>query len=138
MVQDAQGGLYKLELEGGQARPILGYHAGAIYGLDTSPVSHSAVTCGQAHPPAPRPCPAPTSPPPPSRPAAPSAHRRPSLRAVSVPQDGSVRLWDYVGKSLLFSRRFGAAATCCVWADRTLDSEARTIAVGFADGVPAG
>ena len=41
-------------------------------------------------------------------------------------QDGTLRLWDYVGKALLFSRRFGAAATCVSWAERALDPEART------------
>ena len=96
LVQDAQGSLYKLGAETKEARPLLGFHAGAVYGVDTCPTSHSAVTCGQ---------------------------------------DGSVRLWDYVGKALLYSRRFGAAATCVTWAGQSLDKQARTIAAGFADGV---
>ena len=96
LVQDAQGSLYKLGAETKEARPLLGFHAGAVYGVDTCPTSHSAVTCGQ---------------------------------------DGSVRLWDYVGKALLYSRRFGGAATCVTWAGQSLDKQARTIAAGFADGV---
>jgi WD40 repeat protein len=96
LVQDAQGSLYKLAAETKEVRPLLGFHAGAVYGVDTCPTSHSAVTCGQ---------------------------------------DGSVRLWDYVGKALLYSRRFGAASTCVTWAGQALDKQARTIAAGFADGV---
>ena len=49
--------------------------------------------------------------------------------------DGSVRLWDYVEKSVTCLHRSPAAATCISWASRAVDPEGRTLATAYADGV---
>jgi len=46
-----------------------------------------------------------------------------------------VRCWDYVARRELFSSAYANAATCLAWAPAALDSQARTIIVGFEDGV---
>ena len=49
--------------------------------------------------------------------------------------DGSVRLWDYVDKKPLCVHRSPAGATALTWASRSVDSEGRTIATAYSDGV---
>ena len=85
---------------------VLQFHGGNILGLDTSPLDHFAATTGD---------------------------------------DGTVRCWDYVDKKLLFSSAFEredaegvrstCAGTCVLWAPKTVDQNARTVLVGFANGV---
>ena len=49
--------------------------------------------------------------------------------------DGTVRCWDYIARKQLFVSSYTNAATCLTWAPLTLDPQARTIIVGFTDGV---
>ena len=55
--------------------------------------------------------------------------------AATAGEDGTVRCWDYVDRMCLFDSQFPSPASAIVWAPATLDSEARTVAVGFASGV---
>ena len=55
--------------------------------------------------------------------------------ALTAGADGSVRLWDYVGGAEIYATTFSAAATCACWCNTNLEQRARTVAVGFADGV---
>ena len=55
--------------------------------------------------------------------------------AATAGEDGTVRCWDYVDRMCLYESKFPTAATCIDWAPTTLDSEARTVAIGFASGV---
>lgn len=75
---------------------INNFHAGAVPGLDTSPLAHFAVTSGV---------------------------------------DGTVRVWDYVGRKLLATRDFASAATALRWLPLSLDADGHSFLVGFADGV---
>ena len=96
LVQDASGGLWKLDTDSGDVEKIVAGHAGPVFGLDVSPVDHFAASAGQ---------------------------------------DGTVRCWDYVDKSMLFTARHQQAATALRWMPTSLDSTGRCIAVGFSDGV---
>ena len=58
--------------------------------------------------------------------------------AASAGADGTVRCWDYVDKKPLYSRTFAQPCTLLSWAPVAIDPQARTVLVGFADGVPAG
>jgi WD40 repeat protein len=95
LVQDGAGALYKADLPIQLAMPVLQFHAGAITGLDASPSTALAATCGA---------------------------------------DGTVRVWSYVDRALLFTHRFAAGASCLTWASLNVDTSARTLAVGFSDG----
>ena len=55
--------------------------------------------------------------------------------AASAGSDGTVRCWDYVDKKPLYSRTFAQACTLLAWAPVAIDPQARTVLVGFADGV---
>lgn len=90
-----------------RAELLASCHAGDVAAVDVCPVEHVAATAGE---------------------------------------DGTVRCWDYVGQRELFSRRFlskpsdseparPVPATALVWAPTLVDSQARTVAVGFANGV---
>ena len=46
LVQDEAGALFRVDLETRTISLLLKFHSGAITGLDTSPVSHTALTCG--------------------------------------------------------------------------------------------
>lgn len=53
---------------------------------------------------------------------------------VTGGDDGYVRLWSIVGKSLISEIKFTAAITCILWVPINTDSEGVTIYVGFGDG----
>jgi len=59
--------------------------------------------------------------------------------AATCGVDGVVRVWDYVNKKLMCSRRFDAAATSLSWVPPSLnhdnDKDAKHVLVGFADGI---
>jgi hypothetical protein len=55
--------------------------------------------------------------------------------AITVGQDGAVRLWDYVAKRQYYERRFPASATCCEWLPFTRKNCGRVMAVGFTNGI---
>ena len=46
LIQDSEGGIFKADLESGKVSQLLAFHAGAVTSIDTSPVGHAAVTCG--------------------------------------------------------------------------------------------
>ncbi len=49
--------------------------------------------------------------------------------------DGTVRCWDYVDRTILFTARHTQPATVLRWVPRALDGSGRCVVVGFADGV---
>ncbi|CAK4692665.1 unnamed protein product [Aphanomyces euteiches] len=55
--------------------------------------------------------------------------------AATCGADGTVKCWDYVTSTSLYSQRFNAPATALAYAPLTLDAQGRTIAVAFQDGV---
>jgi cilia- and flagella-associated protein 44 len=55
--------------------------------------------------------------------------------SATAGEDGTVRCWDYVDRNCLFESKFPTAATSITWAPQSLDSDARTVAVGFQSGV---
>ena len=46
LIQDSEGGIFKADLESGKVSQLLAFHSGAVTSIDTSPVGHAAVTCG--------------------------------------------------------------------------------------------
>lgn len=94
-VQDGTGSLWRFDSESLQSELVLEFHAGAIVGVEASPLDHVAVTAGA---------------------------------------DGTIRLWDYVGKRLLMKEAFASAATRLLWAPPSVDAEQKSLVVGFADG----
>ena len=55
--------------------------------------------------------------------------------AASAGADGTLRCWDYVDGSCIFSRTFECAATALTWAPPAFDAKGCTVTVGFANGV---
>ena len=55
--------------------------------------------------------------------------------AATAGADGTIRCWDYVDKKELYSTKFPCAASCAAWAPLSLDQSAKTILVGFTNGV---
>eukprot|EP00941_MAST-03F_sp_MAST-3F-sp1_P001512 g1512.t1 len=115
MVQDGNGGFWKVNCPENRA-PANGketkttclqrFHGKGIQSMDASPIDHFAVTCGK---------------------------------------DGAVQCWDYVEKKPLFSEKFYemkddkrkevTIGTVVQWAPLTVDSNGRTVAVGFQNGI---
>ncbi|KAL0027158.1 hypothetical protein WJX79_011044 [Trebouxia sp. C0005] len=58
-----------------------------------------------------------------------------SHMAITAGADGTVRLYDYRQKKELYKSGFGSPACSMLYLPTTLDSTARTVMVGFADGV---
>lgn len=46
LVQDADGGVYRVVLETGECKCLFSFHSGGITGLDVCPFNHAAATCG--------------------------------------------------------------------------------------------
>lgn len=95
VVQDSNGGLFKLWVPSYEVERLLSVHAGAITGCETSPSSYTAMTCGV---------------------------------------DGTLRVWDIAKGEAICTKTFGSAARCMSWAPAAVDSERRTVLVGFDDG----
>jgi WD40 repeat protein len=55
--------------------------------------------------------------------------------AATSGADGTVRCWDYVDKKELFRTKYPCGASCMIWAPPNIDNSAKTIVVGFENGV---
>ena len=55
--------------------------------------------------------------------------------ALTVGQDGSVRLWNYVNNKLFYFRKFPCEATCCEWIPFNKKNQGRLVIVGYSNGV---
>jgi WD40 repeat protein len=55
--------------------------------------------------------------------------------AATSGADGTVRCWDYVDKKELFRTKYPCGASCMIWAPLNIDNSAKTIVVGFNNGV---
>ena len=85
---------------------VTSFHGGSITGVDTCPKAHLAASCGS---------------------------------------DGTVRCWDYTKQATLFQTRFtresakgettACGATALRWVPLEADPSARSVAVGFSNGV---
>eukprot|EP01029_Cantina_marsupialis_P010013 TRINITY_DN2297_c1_g1_i1.p1 TRINITY_DN2297_c1_g1~~TRINITY_DN2297_c1_g1_i1.p1 ORF type:complete len:1707 (+),score=573.01 TRINITY_DN2297_c1_g1_i1:171-5291(+) len=55
--------------------------------------------------------------------------------AATAGQDSTIKLWDYVDKNMIFSAEYNCPASSILWVPTTVDSKARSVLVGFEDGV---
>ena len=55
--------------------------------------------------------------------------------ALTIGEDGAVRLWDYINDGEMYSRNFSSKGTCISWVPYTLKNLARMAVVGYANGV---
>jgi WD40 repeat protein len=55
--------------------------------------------------------------------------------AATAGADGTVRCWDYVGRSILFTARHKQPASVLRWVPSSIDASGRVVVVGFVDGI---
>ena len=55
--------------------------------------------------------------------------------AVTIGEDGAVRLWDYVKQREMYNRIFKGSGTCLEWVPQNDSNKGRVLLAGFDDGV---
>jgi len=55
--------------------------------------------------------------------------------AITVGDDGGVRLWNYVNNEMFYERKFTGKATCIQWMPFTMRNQGRIVIVGFSNGI---
>lgn len=55
--------------------------------------------------------------------------------AVTIGQDGAVRLWDFVNKTEYYSRQYKGEGTCLDWLNINFNSKDRIVACGYKSGI---
>ena len=55
--------------------------------------------------------------------------------AVTIGEDGAVRLWDYINRREYYSRKFISEGTCLEWLPYSMKNKGRVMVAGYANGI---
>lgn len=55
--------------------------------------------------------------------------------AVTIGEDGAVRLWDYVNRREFYQRRFNGEGTCLEWLPYSMKNKGRVLVAGYSNGI---